>query len=124
MAKPTLPQIFGVGTLLIDDATDVPASITAANPALLIPMTGLAAGLLTAVESMADPEKVLIALLNQATAWYRSDNTEDPIIEAAEVRESNITRRNQRHRGFAYEFTAHQPLPATPTVDPDTIDLV
>lgn len=124
MAKPTLIQIFGAGTQVIDDATDVPATITAANPALLIPMSALSAGLLTVVDSMSDPEKVLIAVLNMATAWYRSDNTEDPIIEAAEVRESNITRRNQRHRGFAYEFTAHQPLPATPTVDPDTIDLV
>jgi hypothetical protein len=124
MSKPTIPQIFGVGASLIDDAADVPATVTAANPAILIPMSALSAGLLTAVESMTDPEKVLIALLNIATTWYRSDNTEDPIIEAAEIRESNITRRNQRHRGFAYEFTAHQPLPASPTVDPDTIDLV
>jgi hypothetical protein len=124
MAKPTIIQLFGVGTSLIDDAADVPATVTAANPAILIPMSALAGGLLTSVESMADPEKVLIAILNMVTTWYRNDNTEDPIIEAAEIRESNITRRNQRHRGFAYEFTAHQPLPASPTVDPDTIDLV
>jgi hypothetical protein len=124
MAKPTIVQLFGTGALLIDDATDVPATVTAANPAILIPMSALSAGLLTVITSMADPEKVFIAILNIATAWYRNDNTEDPIIEAADIRESNITRRNQRHRGFAYEFTAHQPLAATPTVDPDLIDVV
>jgi hypothetical protein len=124
MAKPLIAQIFGTGAVVITDPLDVPVTVSATNPALVIPMTALTAGLLSVVASMSDPEKVFIAILNIATAWYRSDNTEDPIIEAADIRESNITRRNQRHRGFAYEFTAHQPLAATPTVDPDTIDVV
>jgi hypothetical protein len=124
MAKPTIAQIFGTGASLIDDATDVPASVNAANPAILIPMSALSAGNLNLVDSMADPEKVLLALLLIATAWYRADATEDPIIEASEIRESNVTRRGQRHRTYAFEFTGHQPLPATPTIDPDTIDVV
>jgi hypothetical protein len=46
MAKPTIAQLFGTGTILVDDPTDFPATVTAANPALLIPMSALNAGLL------------------------------------------------------------------------------
>jgi hypothetical protein len=123
MAKPTIAQLFGTGTILVDDVTDFPATVTAANPALLIPMSALGAGLLNVVASMSDSEKVLAALMNIVTAWYLSDNTEDPIFEATAVREATQTRRNQRMRSYSYELTAYRPLPTSPTIDPDTLDV-
>jgi hypothetical protein len=123
MAKPTIPQLFGVGTVVITDPLDVPDTISAANPALVIPYTALNAGLLNVIASMSDPEKILVALLNIITSWYQTDNTEDPIFEATAVREATQTRRNQRMRSYAYELTAYRPLPTTPTIDPDTIDV-
>ena len=122
MAKPTLQQLFGTTAIVIDDPLDVPATVSETNPALVIPMSALSVGLLNNPASMSDGEKVLVALLNQVTAWYRGDNTEDPLLEASEIREATQTRRNARHRSYSYEITAFQPLPATPTIDPDTID--
>jgi hypothetical protein len=123
MAKPTIPQLFGTGAIVITDPLDVPTSVSATNPALVIPYTALNAGLLNVVASMLDPEKVLVALMNIITAWYLSDNTEDPIIEATAVREATQTRRNQRMRSYSFELTAYRPLPTSPTIDPDTLDV-
>jgi hypothetical protein len=123
MAKPTLPQLFGPGTIVIDDEADVPASISATNPALLIPFTALNEGLLNQISSLGDPEKIFTALMNIASTWYLSDNTEDPLIEATAVREATQTRRQQRMRSYSFEFTAYRPLPASPVIDPDTLDI-
>ncbi len=123
MAKPTITQLFGTGTTVISDPLDVPVTVSATNPALVIPFTALNAGLLNVVASMTDPEKVLVALMNIITAWYLSDNTEDPIIEATAVREATQTRRNQRMRSYSFELTAYRPLPTSPTIDPDTLDV-
>jgi hypothetical protein len=124
MAKPTLKQLFGSASFILTDPAAIPSSISAASPALVIPLSSLAEGLLNAPESMEDGEKVAVALFNIMTAWYRADSTEDPIIEASEVRESSVTRRSQKMRAYAYEFTAHKPLPASPTIDPDLIDIL
>lgn len=121
MATPTLTNLFGTGAIVAMDETDLPIP-TAQSPVLCIPFTALNAGLLNQVASLQNPEKIVVALANMWSAWYQSDNTEDPIIEATAIRESTITRRNQRMRSYSYEFTAHQPLPATPAIDPDVID--
>jgi hypothetical protein len=123
MAKPTIVQLFGVGTAVISDPLDISPAISATNPALVIPYTALNAGLLSVVDSMSDPEKILVAMLNMITEWYQTDNTEDPIFEATAIREATQTRRNQRMRSYSYELTAYRPLPTTPTIDPDTIDI-
>lgn len=124
MAKPTLKQLFGNSSIILADPADLPSSISAANPALVIPLQSLSEGLLNVSDSMGDGEKIAIALFNIMATWYRADSTEDPIIEASEVRESSVTRRSQRMRAFSFEFTVHKPLPSTPTIDPDLIDIV
>jgi hypothetical protein len=126
MAKPTIIQVFGETAKVISDPLDpVMDTITAANPALIIPLSALTPiGLLNVAASMLDPEKVLTAIMNISTAWYRGDNTEDPLIEASDIRESTITRRNQKMRAYAFEYTVHKPLPSSPTIDPDTIDVL
>lgn len=126
MAKPTLAQVFGAGSIVITDPLDASLnSVSAAAPALVIPFAALSSiGLLNVAASMSDPEKLLVALMNISTNWYRSDATEDPIIEASDIRESTVTRRNQKMRAYSFEYTVHKPLPASPTIDPDTIDVL
>lgn len=123
MAKPTIVQLFGTGAAVVSDPLTLD-TITAANPALVIPFSALAGGNLNVLTSMADGEKMITAILNIATAWYVSDSTEDPLIEASVIREATQTRRNQRMRSYAYELTVFKPLPASPTIDPDTLDIV
>jgi hypothetical protein len=123
MAKPTITQLFGTGAAVVSDPLDL-TGVTAANPALVIPFSALSAGNLDVLSSMQDPEKVITALMSMFTAWYLGDSTEDPLIEAAAVREATQSRRNQRMRSYAFELTVFKPLPASPTIDPDTLDVV
>jgi hypothetical protein len=123
MAKPTITQLFGTGAAVVDDPLTL-NSVTPANPALVIPFSALAAGNLDVLASMQDPEKVITALMSMFTAWYITDSTEDPLIEAAAIREATQTRRNQRMRSYSFELTVFKPLPASPTIDPDTLDIV
>jgi hypothetical protein len=80
MSKPTLKQLFGSASFLLTDPSAVPSSISSANPALVVPLTSLAEGLLNVADSMEDGEKVAVALFNIMTAWYRADSTEDPLV--------------------------------------------
>jgi hypothetical protein len=124
MATPTIQDIFGTKAQVVSDLLDVTETISATNPALVIPMNGLSASGLNQVASMSKSEKVLLALLITSTAWYRADNTEEPIAEASAVRESTQTRRGGSFRGYAYEYTFFKPQPATPVVDPDLVDVL
>jgi hypothetical protein len=124
MAVPNLQDIFGTKAQIVTDITDVSEPISELNPAIVIPFNGLASSGLNQVASLSKAEKILLAILVIATGWYRADNTEEPIAEAAAVRESSQTRRGGRFLGYSYEFTFFRPQPAEPVVDPDLIDVL
>lgn len=124
MAVPTLKDLFGSKTQVVTDIMDITEVISEQNPAIVIPFNGLASSGLNQISSLSKAEKILLAIMVIATAWYRADSTEDPIAEASAVRESSQSRRGGRFLGYSYEFTFFRPQPAEPVVDPDLIDVL
>jgi hypothetical protein len=124
MAVPNLKDLFGSKAEIVTDVLAVTEPISEQNPAIVIPFNSLASSGLNQVSSLTKAEKILLAIMVIATAWYRADSTEDPIAEASAVRESSQTRRGGRFLGYAYEFTFFRPQPAEPVVDPDLIDVL
>lgn len=122
MAIPTWETLLDNSVKVIDDPTDVPASITPANPALMIPLSAFSSTILNQAASLDSPEKVMAALLKKFNAFNLVNQAEDNYVEVT-TRDPQLAKRNgMNFYAFDFAATVYSRTVDTIVLDPDLID--
>jgi hypothetical protein len=84
MAAPTIADYFGSQAQVVTATSAITATISAANPCLVIPMAGLSTTGLSEVASTAYPDSWMFSLIKKVYAFTKSDTEEKSFIEVAD----------------------------------------
>jgi hypothetical protein len=122
MAVPTITDYFGTEAEVVDDITDVVATISPTNPCLVIPLAGLASTGLSEVASTAYADSWMFALVKRVYEFTKSDTEEKSFIEIADPTLNLGTRDGKVMEVQDFRLSAFKLRSQLLTFDPDHIN--
>jgi hypothetical protein len=121
MAAPVFTDYFGPGSQVVTDVADITATISATNPAIVIPMSALASTGLSVPASMSLPDPVFFALLKKVHVFSRADVDEKTFLEVSEPTLNLATRDGKFVEALDYRISAYRNRSQTVDFDPDQL---
>jgi hypothetical protein len=121
MAAPVLTDYFGTGSQVVTDVADITATISATNPALVIPMSALTSTGLSVAASMSLPDPVFFALFKKVYLFSRADVDEKTFVEVSEPSLNLATRDGKFMETLDYRISAYRLRSQNIDFDPDQL---
>jgi hypothetical protein len=121
MPAPTITSYFGTAAQVVTDLSSVTATISASNPALVIPFSGLNATGLTEVASMAYADPLALAILKLIHIFTKSDVDELTSIEILDPTLNLGTRGGKVVEVMDYRLSAYRARSQVVDFDPDQL---
>jgi hypothetical protein len=121
MSAPSLTDYFGIGAQVVTDPLDITATLSATNPALVIPMSALADVGLSVALSMSLPDPVFFAIFKKVYRFSRADIDEKTFVEVSEPSLNLATRDGKFMETLDYRISAYRLRSQNIDFDPDQL---